>query len=181
MQQHQRNRHDQAQHGSHQGLRDAVGHQLRIARAEQRQRLKGLNHAGHGTQQAQQRADGREDFQRRQAALDCRCFLEHGFIHAQLQGFHIDIRVLVVDRQNPAQRVVLVGSGRVLLLAAHLRAQSRECDETEDGDQQADQCQTDDDVTHGAALVDTLARAGRLHEYLQQLAARGVDRHPYRP
>ena len=119
VQEQQRNRHHQAQHRGHQRLRDAIGHQSRIATTALGNRLKGDDHPGHGAEQTEQRRHGAEQFEQALAFFQRWGFLQDCLVELQLQGFQISqLRFGTQHTDDPTQRVVGTRCAQVM----HLRA-----------------------------------------------------------
>ena len=107
MQQNHRNRYHQTQYGGHQRLRNTAGHQLRIARAVERDYLEGFDHTRHRSEQPCERCNNRNHLHKQNSALDFWHFLEHCFVQLELQCFGIHRFVARVSLQDAAKRVVI--------------------------------------------------------------------------
>ena len=106
MQEHQRYRDHQALGRRHQCLGDAVGHELRIARAEQGYGLERFDHADDGAEQSHQRRDAGNYFQYRLEALQFRRLTHDGLVEFGLERFGTCIQVGLVNRVNSAERII---------------------------------------------------------------------------
>src|SRR5690606_11395058 len=176
VQQHHRDRDDQAFDRSDERGGNTARHQLRIAGAEQRDRLEGQDHAGHGTEQTEQRCHGRDDLERALPLLELRGLLEDGLVDLELERLDVVVLVLVVDAQHAAQGVVgawLAGTH----LGLDLATGAPEIDQALQGDEQAESTQRQRDVTDDATLVDALLERRCQHQRTEQRTLGRVNRH----
>src|SRR5690606_21264277 len=124
--------------------------------------------------QTEQRRDDRDDLDEQDAPLQPRRLLEDRLAELQLERLRIRVRVLLIDLQHAAERVV-VADRLALQLRLHLAAGDAERDQPLDCDQDTDDAERDDHVTDDLSLLDVLHQVRRLDQQRQQLPARDVD------
>src|SRR5690606_34151807 len=173
VQQHGRNGDDQTEHRSHQRLGNTGRHHGRVTRAEQRDRLEGLDHARHRAEQTEQRRDDGDHLDEQDAPLQPRHLLQDRLAELQLERLRIGVRVVLIHPEHAAERIV-VPNRVALQLRLHLAAGDAEHDEPLDRDQDADDAEGDDHVADDLALLDVLQLVGRLDQQRQELTARDV-------
>src|SRR5690606_6281836 len=105
-------------------------------------------------------------------------FLSRGRLaKLELERLRVRARVVLIDPQGAAERVVL--AGRIALqLRLDLAARDAERDQPLERDQDADDAERDDHVADDLALLDVLAERRRLDQQREQLAASDVDAGP---
>src|SRR6056297_285657 len=174
MQEHDRDGDHETEHGGHERLRNSARHQLRVAGAEQRDRLKGHDHAGHGAEQAQQGCHHRDQLEKQDAALQGRGLVENRLTELELQRFRVLAPILLAHLEHPAERVAAVEL-LTLQLRGDLAARQAKRDQSFGGQQQPEQAKADDHVTDDPALLDALHQVRLLGQQGQDLAAGRVE------